>query len=529
MHRGLSAALVVVLAGLSAGCGLQGSGTTDPPARSATSDTARPAPGATTSTGGAHPAGEVVAVEREWHGVQVQLAVRPVETTDDVAVLRYDLAATRTDGPGPPRFSSVALALGELGASTADGRGVRLVDYSTGLVHPVARTPGGGAAAVVDRLDDDGDTVRGSAVAVFAAPAGASVDVLLPALGAVTVPVVVGGADVSEAVDRAGGADEATTHGLRAFTQDHAATTTTSAQDDDLVVTLASDVLFDPDEHTLSDAARSVVDQAADSILEQADAGQVHVVGHTDDVDTEAYNQGLSERRASSVADRLRERLGGDVAVTQEGRGESEPVVDGSSPADRAANRRVEIRFHGRLVVEHQGRGDDQGRVALPTTDAPTAQDAPVTVVTDAGDYRVEVRSVVRRPDALVGTLVAERVSGDSIDPAWFLPANLRVVGDRRFGTRAEAAGPHNLSLLTPGERILPFDYEGRTPSGEHALRRLLGDEEVSPLDRGETVLVTVVWPETGQDTVTVDAPDRFRITDVPVTDASTTDPSTGD
>lgn len=33
----------------------------------------------------------------------------------------------------------------------------------------------------------------------------------------------------------------------------------------------------------------------------------------------------------------------------------------------------------------------------------------------------------------------------------------------------------------------------------------------------GESILVTVVWADPGTDTVTIDVPERFRITDVPV------------
>ncbi|MFD2025705.1 OmpA family protein [Promicromonospora aerolata] len=510
MRRMMLTALAVGLVGVLPGCGLVDpgpSGPTEPPSG---------APVPTASPGDTTSPGEAVAVDREWHDALMHLEVRPVEVDGDLAVLRYDFTATPVDPERPLLSSTILLAFGGLGNSVTDGRGVRLFDTTAGVVHPVALTPDGSPATAIEPLDDEVDddaAVRGAATAVFAAPENESVDVLFPGFGTVHVPVVPAGEGFDDAVDQVGGAGEAWTTKLRAYAHAYDAESTTSAEDGDVTVTLSSDVLFASDDHTLSPAARRVVDRAAASVTEQADDGDVHVVGHTDDVDTDAYNQNLSERRARSVAERLGAQLSGDYAVTEEGRGESEPVVDGMSPEARAANRRVEIHFQGRLVVESDTASD------VPTTDAPTAKNAPVTFATNSGEYTVEVRSVERRPGALVGTLAAERVEGESVDPAWFLPANVHVVGDRMFGALAEAAGPHNLSLLGAQERVLPFDYVVEERTGGFLLRRLLGDEDITPLDLGELALVTVVWPDTGQDTVTVDGPDRFRITDVPVTD----------
>ena len=514
MRRMLLTALAVGLVGLLPGCGLAGPGPSGPTESPSGASAPTTSPGDATSPGG------VVAVDREWHGALMHLEVRPVEVDGDLAVLRYEFSATPADPERPLRSSTVLLAFGGLGNSVTDGRGVRLFDTAAGLVHPVAQTPDGSPASAIEPMDgeSDDDAVRGSAAAVFAAPGNESVDVLFPAFGTVSVPVVAAGEGFDDAIDQVGGAEDAWTTKLRAFTHAYDAGSTTSAEDGDVTVTLASDVLFASDEHTLSAAARGVVNRAAASIAEQADDGEIHVVGHTDDVDTDSYNQKLSERRARSVAERLRGQLSGDYSVTEEGRGETEPVADGMSPEARAANRRVEIHFQGHLVVESDTTSD------VPTTDAPTAENDAVTFATNGGEYTVEVRSMERRPGALVGTLVAERVEGDSVDAAWFLPANVHVVGDRMFGALAEAAGPHNLSLLGAQERVLPFDYVAEERPGGYQLRRLLGDEDITPLDLGEPVLITVVWPDTGQDAVTVDAPDRFRITDVPVTD-----PPTGD
>jgi outer membrane protein OmpA-like peptidoglycan-associated protein len=75
----------------------------------------------------------------------------------------------------------------------------------------------------------------------------------------------------------------------------------------------------------------------------------VHVIGHTDSVGSEAYNQGLSERRAATVADFLAEE--GDVprsTIEASGRGELEPIATNDTEEGRATNRRVEIRIQKR-------------------------------------------------------------------------------------------------------------------------------------------------------------------------------------
>ena len=70
---------------------------------------------------------------------------------------------------------------------------------------------------------------------------------------------------------------------------------------------------------------------------------KMEIIGHTDNTGSEAYNQGLSERRASSVSQYLQARdISGDRLITV-GMGELRPVADNSSAAGRQSNRRVEI------------------------------------------------------------------------------------------------------------------------------------------------------------------------------------------
>ena len=69
----------------------------------------------------------------------------------------------------------------------------------------------------------------------------------------------------------------------------------------------------------------------------------VDVIGHTDSTGRAEYNQGLSERRASSVAAYLRSREVIPERIVVTGMGQNAPVASNDTPEGRALNRRVEI------------------------------------------------------------------------------------------------------------------------------------------------------------------------------------------
>jgi outer membrane protein OmpA-like peptidoglycan-associated protein len=116
-------------------------------------------------------------------------------------------------------------------------------------------------------------------------------------------------------------------------------------EDDQTVVTLGADVLFAFDSAEVTGAARGVLESLATELAETS--GTIEVVGHTDSVGTDAYNQQLSEQRAEAVAQVLQEALGQDREITTEGRSFRDPVVEENDedPAAAAQNRRVEIRY----------------------------------------------------------------------------------------------------------------------------------------------------------------------------------------
>lgn len=117
-----------------------------------------------------------------------------------------------------------------------------------------------------------------------------------------------------------------------------------------VVVYLPSVYLFGFDSDELSIAALDTLQQVADVLnQERALSRDISVDGHTDSVGDEAYNMGLSERRAGRVRDEL---ASGQVALerlTVRAYGESSPRAPnstpdgGDDPDGRALNRRVEL------------------------------------------------------------------------------------------------------------------------------------------------------------------------------------------
>lgn len=109
-----------------------------------------------------------------------------------------------------------------------------------------------------------------------------------------------------------------------------------------LKVGIASDATFDFDSAAIKSSAQATYAKIA-SVLKDYDKTIIHVVGHTDSTGTDAYNQTLSERRASAVASALTANGLNSARLLTEGRGESEPIADNSTKEGQRRNRRVDI------------------------------------------------------------------------------------------------------------------------------------------------------------------------------------------
>jgi outer membrane protein OmpA-like peptidoglycan-associated protein len=78
-------------------------------------------------------------------------------------------------------------------------------------------------------------------------------------------------------------------------------------------------------------------------VLKEYDKTILEVAGHTDNTGSAQYNQALSERRATSVAQYLESHGVNSQRVMTVGAGETHPIAPNGTSAGRQANRRVEL------------------------------------------------------------------------------------------------------------------------------------------------------------------------------------------
>jgi OOP family OmpA-OmpF porin len=110
--------------------------------------------------------------------------------------------------------------------------------------------------------------------------------------------------------------------------------------------TLSAGALFDFNSATLKADGKKAIEAVAENIRSKgASVVDIDIIGHTDSVGAEEYNQQLSVRRATSVRDYIVNNYPKVDAslIDVSGKGESSPVADNKTAEGRAQNRRVEI------------------------------------------------------------------------------------------------------------------------------------------------------------------------------------------
>ncbi len=80
-------------------------------------------------------------------------------------------------------------------------------------------------------------------------------------------------------------------------------------------------------------------------VLKEYKKTTVDVIGHTDNVGSDKYNQQLSENRARSVAEYLSGQGILAARLLISGMGEAQPVASNATPEGRSQNRRVNIQI----------------------------------------------------------------------------------------------------------------------------------------------------------------------------------------
>ena len=101
---------------------------------------------------------------------------------------------------------------------------------------------------------------------------------------------------------------------------------------------------FDTGKWQLTPAAQAEICAIATQ-AEGMDNALLLVVGYTDDVGDQEFNQTLSERRAGRVVNHLQQQCGWAPyrMLTPTGMAEADPMADNTTPAGRAQNRRVSV------------------------------------------------------------------------------------------------------------------------------------------------------------------------------------------
>lgn len=471
----------------------------------------------------------------ELGGQQVDLEVGPVVVGDGYATL--PVVARAVEGGADAESVTLDTSWGNpYGYTVVGPNAVRLVD-------PVART----VSTVAQ--DGDGRSVVTSQLVflsaepevlcmVFAAPTSETADVLLPYAGYVAEVPVVSIDEAPELVSDGECALSKLTDSVPAdlvlpvipldtYVEELGGDVRTRTEDDAVRVAVSADVLFATDSAELGGQA-DVALSAVGAQLAGYTGGDLVVVGHTDDVASDAYNMDLSVRRAQAVADRLGQLVDlGPFAVTVEGRGESQPVVAGTDEAARAANRRVELEFTPAAEAASPEATVTEPTGEMPAADGPEATGADGVRITYDRDrtFTVSVDEVRRIGPNLVGEFTVERVDGESVWGVDGLFSSGAQDGRGKFDAQLQVAAT-NVTLLVGSTRYYPLDY----------VRNDLGDRDplsdrylTSYIEEGQSQTVTVVWPDVPGDTVTVDSPavihssgqqiggPPFRLTDVPV------------
>jgi outer membrane protein OmpA-like peptidoglycan-associated protein len=107
-------------------------------------------------------------------------------------------------------------------------------------------------------------------------------------------------------------------------------------------ITMTSQTAFETNSADIKSGFHSTMDKVAEVVVRYGKT-TLTVVGHTDDVGSNAYNQSLSERRALSVAQYLESRRVDRMRLATAGKGETQPRSSNSTESGRQENRRVEI------------------------------------------------------------------------------------------------------------------------------------------------------------------------------------------
>jgi outer membrane protein OmpA-like peptidoglycan-associated protein len=119
------------------------------------------------------------------------------------------------------------------------------------------------------------------------------------------------------------------------------------------------DVLFAFNKYELKPEARERLAKISGIVLAYPDL-KLQIMGYTDSIGSDEYNQTLSDKRAEAVRDFLVSNGVSMNSVTAQGMGKADPVADNSTAQGRQLNRRVEMIVSGDVIGNQVGAGQGQ-------------------------------------------------------------------------------------------------------------------------------------------------------------------------
>lgn len=111
---------------------------------------------------------------------------------------------------------------------------------------------------------------------------------------------------------------------------------------DNIVLNMPGNITFMTGSADLNADFLRVLDSVG-LVLKEYDKTLIAIGGHTDNVGSDADNQALSQRRATSVGQYLAGRNVASERMIINGYGESRPIASNNTPDGRSQNRRVEL------------------------------------------------------------------------------------------------------------------------------------------------------------------------------------------
>jgi outer membrane protein OmpA-like peptidoglycan-associated protein len=124
--------------------------------------------------------------------------------------------------------------------------------------------------------------------------------------------------------------------------EDLGKTATVERVGEGIKLTFNSQLLFDYGKTDLKESNKADLQKFSETLKQYTDTDLL-IVGHTDNVGSDAFNQTLSEKRASAVSNYLATLGISYNRLRTEGKGELQPVSSNETEDNRTQNRRVEI------------------------------------------------------------------------------------------------------------------------------------------------------------------------------------------